>query len=138
MEDVADDAGRRPSSALDGALRVLRALDGPCVPPVGVGAFDILYASRNEIVVWYTPARDGHTSGEVAIPALCLAGAWDALCAGATLDESRLEALAASPARARWLLALLAQLPGVRVTDEPLTLTLEEAHVPVTHREASG
>lgn len=107
-------------------LSYLRRLDEPCRPPVGVGSFDLLCASERHILVWYTPRREGHTAGEHAIPARCLAVAWETLRAGAPLDEPALAALGASPAVGRWLLALLAQLPGVRVRDE-VSVTVELA-----------
>ena len=103
-------------------LAWLRAVAVPCAPPIGVGAFDILYASAAEVVVWYTPARDGHRHGEVTIPAPRLAAAWEALAAGAVLDEGALTALGGSVALGRWLLAILALLPGARVQEDPLTL----------------
>ncbi|MGH2515973.1 MAG: hypothetical protein ACRDHP_09995, partial [Ktedonobacterales bacterium] len=94
----------------DGVLRFLRSLAASCEPPVGVGAFDILYASREEIVVWYSPARQEHTPGEVTIPCVRLAAAWATLTTGNSLDEPALERLGAGPAGGRWLLAILAQL----------------------------
>lgn len=106
----------------DGVLRYLRALAAPCEPPVGVGAFDILYASAEEVVVWYSPARQEHTPGEVTIPCVRIAAAWAALTAGDCLDEPALERLGAGPAGGRWLLAVLAQLPGVNLREEPLAL----------------
>ena len=113
----------------DGVLRYLRSLAAPCDPPVGVGTFDVLYASADEIVVWYSPAREEHTPGEVTIHCTRLAAAWAALTAGETLDEPALERLGAGPAAGRWLLAVLAQLPGVHLRDDPLTLSW--APVPV-------
>jgi hypothetical protein len=121
----------------DTMLRHLRGLAAPCAPPVGVGSFLVLYASAREVVVWYSPVRDGHREGEVAIPCARLVAAWDALLAGQTLDEAALEALCASLAGARWLLAILAQLPGVVVRAEPLAVTwrpavLRSSEEPVT------
>lgn len=119
----------------DSVLRFLRSLATPCEPPVGVGAFDVLYASGEEVVVWYSPVRQEHTPGEVTIPCARLAAAWAVLSAGEVLDEPALERLGAGPAGGRWLLAVLAQVPGVRLRDEPLTLTwapVEDA----THMEA--
>ncbi|HEY7780268.1 MAG TPA: hypothetical protein VIC85_08665 [Ktedonobacterales bacterium] len=101
----------------------LRERPHPCAPPIGVGAFDVLYASAREIVVWYSPARDGHRAGEVTIPSARLAAAWDALQSGTHLDEAALTQLGAGIAGGRWLLAVLAQLPGVHVQSDPLTLT---------------
>src|SRR5438067_1211557 len=107
---------------LEDALRHLRRLVASCEPPIGVGAFDVLYASGREVVVWYSPARPEHRPGEVAIPTAWLAASWGALLAGATLDEAALEQIGAGAAGGRWLLALLAQLPGVRVRAAPLAL----------------
>src|SRR5215472_2097530 len=97
----------------DGLLARLRTLAAPCEPPIGVGAFDVLYASAREVVVWYSPARAEHHAGEVAIPTARLAAAWAALTAGGALDEAELERLGGGAAGGRWLLAILAQLPGV-------------------------
>ena len=103
-------------------LRHLRGLASSCEPPIGVGSFDVLYASDAEIVVWYAPVRQHQQAAEVAIPAARLAAAWQVLMRGETLDEAALEAHGGGPALGRWLLALLAQLPGVRVCPEPLAL----------------
>jgi hypothetical protein len=103
-------------------LRHLRGLASSCEPPIGVGSFDVLYASDAEVVVWYAPVREHQQPAEVAIPAARLAAAWRALMRGETLDEAALEAHGGGPALGRWLLALLAQLPGVRVCPEPLAL----------------
>ena len=107
---------------LSGLLRYLRGLALPCEPPVGVGSFLLLYASEREVVVWYSPAREQHHEGEVTIPYHRLAAAWEALVAGQTLDEFALDTLGEGPAGGRWLLALLAQVPGVRVQAQPLAL----------------
>jgi hypothetical protein len=116
-------AGEREDlPALEAALRSLRAIALPCEPPVGVGSFDVLYAGAREVVVWYSPARPEHRAGEVAIPTARLAAAWGALVSGEALDEVALERLGNGTAGGRWLLALLAQLPGVRVRAEPLAL----------------
>jgi hypothetical protein len=104
-------------------LAWLRALAWPCAPPIGVGEFVILYASSLEVVVWYSPAREGHRAGEVAIPCARLAAAWESLVAGEGLDEAALTALGGGPALGRWLLALLALLPGSHVQAEPLVLS---------------
>jgi hypothetical protein len=116
---------------LNGLLAYLRGLAAPCAPPVGVGAFVLLYASEREVVVWYAPAREEHREGEVSIPCRRVAPAWEALVAGATLDEAALERFGEGPAGGRWLLALLAQAPGVRVRmdgDPPVpTLTWSAA-----------
>lgn len=103
-------------------LRHLRGLALPCFPPVGVGSFDVLYASEREVVVWYSPAREEHRAGEVSIPCARLATAWAALTSGEPMDEAALERCGESVAGGRWLLALLAQLPGVRVQPDPLAL----------------
>src|SRR5258707_635697 len=68
-------------------LRHLRGLASSCEPPIGVGSFDVLYASDAEIVVWYAPLREHQQPGEVTIPAGRLAAAWRALLYGETLDE---------------------------------------------------
>jgi hypothetical protein len=124
-----DEATADEDEGFDGVLRFLRSLAAPCDPPVGVGTFDVLYASADEIVVWYSPARDGHTPGEVTIPCGRLAAAWATLTAGETLDESALERLGAGLAGGRWLLAVLAQLPGVQMRDDPLVLSWARAPV---------
>ena len=106
----------RLDAAFAGLLRALRALPGPCEPPVGAGAFDILYACEREVVVWYVPARDGRADiaqREVSIPGGLVRAAWALTLRGAPVDEAALRALAASAGRGRWLLALLAQVPGV-------------------------
>lgn len=109
-------------TGVEGILRSLRALERTCEPPIGVGAFDVLYASAVEIVVWYSPTRPEHRSGEVAIPTAWLAAAWAALVAGVRLEEPALEELGQGVAGGRWLLALLAQIPGVATRIEPLAL----------------
>jgi len=121
------DAGRDAGIDADGArfedvLRHLRGLAASCEPPIGVGSFDLLYASEAEIVVWYAPVREHQRPGEVVIPSARLAAAWRALTSDETLDEAALEAYGGGLALGRWLLALLAQLPGVRVSSEPLAL----------------
>jgi hypothetical protein len=112
-------------------LAWLRGLAWPCAPPIGVGEFEVLYASDAEVVVWYSPAREGHRTGEVAIPCARLVAAWRRLTAGDTLDAAALDDLGAGPAGGRWLLALLAQLPGARVQPEPLALAWAPAPEPV-------
>ena len=107
---------------VDELLRRLRLLEQPCEPPIGVGAFDVLYASAVEVVVWYSPARPEHRPGEVAIPTAWLAAAWTALIGGARLEEAALEELGQGVAGGRWLLAVLAQIPGVVTRVEPLAL----------------
>jgi hypothetical protein len=111
----------------DAVLRWLRTLEHPCAPPVGVGEFDVRFASGAEVVVWYTPARDGHRVGEVAIPTGALAAAWQALAEGGALDEGALAAIGGGVSVGRWLLAVLALVPGVRAEGEPLCLRLEPA-----------
>jgi hypothetical protein len=129
--EIVKDARERPRTkhphtvdwrALDTVLGRLRALAAPCEPPVGVGAFEVLYASEREIVVWYSPARAEHRPGEVTIPTSRLQAAWSVLVSGTPLDEAALDALGEGPAGGRWLLAVLAQLPGVAVRQEPLAL----------------
>ena len=114
------------SAEIEEILRCLRALDGACEPPIGVGAFDVLYASAIEVVVWYSPARPEHRPGEVSIPTTWLATAWAALIGGARLEEATLEELGQGVAGGRWLLAVLAQLPGVVTRIEPLALEWSE------------
>jgi hypothetical protein len=109
----------------NGVLRHLRGLGARCEPPIGVGSFLLLYASEREVVVWYSPAREQHREGEVAIPCAYIANAWHALQAGEILDETALESYGAGPAGGRWLLALLAQIPGVGVRADPLALAWE-------------
>ena len=118
-------------------LRALRLLDRTCEPPIGVGAFEVLYASAVEVVVWYSPARPEHRSGEVAIPTAWLAAAWSALVGGARLEEPALEALGQGAAGGRWLLALLAQLPGVVTRIEPLALEWSAPPVAKARRSRS-
>jgi hypothetical protein len=101
---------------------------------VGVGSFDLLAVSEREVLVWYTPAREGHIAGEYAIPTPRLATAWERLCAGETLDQGALAQIGASQAIGRWLLALLAQLPGVRASedaDPTITLAFAVAKAPI-------
>lgn len=106
----------------EGVLRYLRGLGAPCEPPIGVGSFLLLYASDHEVVVWYSPAREAHREGEVTIPCSRLAAAWKALTEGETLDEAALERIGGNAIYGRWLLGLLAQIPGVSVRVDPLTL----------------
>ncbi len=108
-DDALDDA------AFAALLRSLRALPGPCAPPVGQGAFDILYASAREIVVWFASAKEGAAEREVVIPARLARAAWGVMLRGEPVDEATLQALAAGAAGGRWLLALFAQLPAVEV-----------------------
>lgn len=119
---MAGSGGDAAGAGFADVLRHLRGLASSCEPPIGVGSFDVLYASDAEIVVWYAPVREHQQPGEVAISAARLAAAWRALMRGETLDEAALEAHGGGPALGRWLLALLAQLPGVRVCPEPLAL----------------
>jgi hypothetical protein len=111
----------------DAVLCWLRTLEHPCAPPVGVGEFDVRYASMAEVVVWYTPARDGHRPGEVAIPTTALAAAWRALAQRQVLDEADLALIGGGASVGRWLLAILALVPGVVAEGEPVCLRLREA-----------
>ncbi len=104
-----------PVVAFADFLRYLRTLTGPCIPPIGAGEFDVLYASQREVVVWYAPAREGQTAREVAIPCAPLVAAWGALRDERAVAEARLCALAGGAAGGRWLLVLLAQLPTAQV-----------------------
>ncbi|HEX6798974.1 MAG TPA: hypothetical protein VF116_14785 [Ktedonobacterales bacterium] len=119
-------AGGQGASEFASVLRHLRALAGPCAPPAGVGSFEPLYANEREIVVWYSPAREAHAEGEVTIPCARLAAAWARLLAGERLAREALEADGDRPGRALWLLALLAQVPGVRICPDPLALWWEQ------------
>jgi hypothetical protein len=112
----------RAPPGVEDLLRMLRLLEQTCEPPIGVGAFDVLYASAVEVVVWYAPARPEHHPGEVAIPTAWLAAAWAALVGGVRLEEAALEQLGQGMAGGRWLLAVLAQIPGVVARSEPLAL----------------
>jgi hypothetical protein len=101
-------------------LSYLRGLADPCKPPLGAGAFLLLYASRVEIVVWFDPAHEvERTPGEVLIPSAKLASAWSDLVAGKTLDLPALGRIAGGTSGAYWLLALLALLPQVRFIENP-------------------
>jgi hypothetical protein len=108
--------------SLDDVLAILRKVEWPCAPPIGVGEFDVLYVSAAEVVVWYTPAREGQRMGEVAIPRARLAAAWQPLAAGSALDEAALSKACGGPGAGRWVLALLALVPGVSVRQDPLAL----------------
>lgn len=115
------DGGPGPAEFEEVARR-LRALATTCEPPVGVGSFDVLYVNERELVVWYSPARDHQTPGEVAIACSAVHAAWAALVERGALDEAALLAIGQSQGAARWLLAILAQLPGVSFLAEPPTL----------------
>jgi hypothetical protein len=105
-------------------LAYLRSLADPCKPPLGAGAFSLLYASQVEIVVWFDPAHElERTPGEVLIPSVMLASAWSDLVAGKTLDLPALGRIAGGTAGAYWLLALLSLLPQVRFTKDPPTIS---------------
>lgn len=121
-EARAENAAGDPDHGFAGVLAHLRGLTAECEPPIGVGSFLVLYASAAEVVVWYSPARETHREGEVSIPCARLAAAWSALTSGVVLDEPALERLGEGAGGGRWLLALLAQLPGASVRDDPLTL----------------
>lgn len=124
-----------PASAADAAadaafaalLATLRTLPGPCAPPIGEGAFDILYASAREIVVWFVSAKDGSAQREVVIPARLAREAWALIRQGSPVDEAMLRAIAAGVAGGRWLLALFAQLPGVEVREAEQAEQAEQA-----------
>ena len=126
----------RITAEFESVLRYLRTLAESCAPPAGSGGFDVLYASPLEVVVWYTPARDGQAAREIAIPAELLSAAWGMLCAGGLLDEATLDATLAGyglgPAGIQWVLALLAQIPGVQVRQEPLALAWSLLTTPPT------
>jgi hypothetical protein len=105
-------------------LAYLRSLADPCKPPLGAGAFSLLYASRVEIVVWFDPAHDlERPPGEVLIPSAKLANAWTDLVAGKTLDLPALGRIAGGTSGAYWLLALLSLLPQVNFTEDPPTIS---------------
>ncbi len=134
---AADEAigGSERPPRLEDVLSHLRGRAAACEPPIGVGSFDVLYASSREVVVWYSPARPEPRPGEVAIPTARLATAWSALVGGEALDEAALERIAEGAALGRWLLAVLAQVPGVTVREEP-SLVLVWAPPPESAREA--
>jgi hypothetical protein len=105
-------------------LAYLRGLADPCKPPLGAGAFSLLYASQVEIVVWFDPAHElERTPGEVLIPSAKLASAWSDLVAGKTLDLPALARIAGGTSGAYWLLALLSLLPQVNFTEDPPTIS---------------
>ncbi len=58
----------------------------------------------------------------MTIPCARLAAAWKALIAGETLDEAALEHIGGAASTGRWLLGLLAQIPGVSVRIDPVAL----------------
>ena len=137
----ADSSALAPIPDFAAVLRHLRARGEPCAPPSGVGSFLPLYANDVEVVVWYLPAREGHVPGEVAIPCGRLAAAWARLMTGARLTRETLEAEGERPGRALWLLALLAQVPGVRAQADPLAVWWEppaDAPATETDGQASG
>lgn len=118
----ADDPAARddaPDDTFGALLRSLRAVPGPCAPPIGEGAFDILYASAREIVVWFVSAKDGVEQREVAIPARLARLAWEVIRRGEPVDEATLRTVAAGAYGGRWLLALFAQLPSVETRSDP-------------------
>ncbi|WIG61774.1 MAG: hypothetical protein OJF49_004522 [Ktedonobacterales bacterium] len=122
--------GSGDSSSFDAVLRHLRGLAAPCEPPVGVGSFLLLYASEREVVVWYCPVREEHIEREVVIPCAPLLAAWAALETGERLDEPTLVEIGGSHAMGRWLLALLAQLPGVHVLEGEAVTLLRQPGIP--------
>ncbi len=81
------------------------------------------------MVVWYAPARDGVEQREVAIPSALLRAAWALALRGAPVEEAALRTLATGAAGGRWLLALLAQVPGVETRREARMDTDVEAGV---------
>jgi hypothetical protein len=109
--------------------RRLRAMATTCAPPVGVGSFDVLYVNERELVVWYSPSREHQRPGEVAIACSALRLAWEALLERGALDEAALLAIGQTNWTTRWLLAILAQLPGVSCVAEPLTLRWSAANL---------
>ena len=126
--------------AFDDILRYLRGLPGPCVPPIGAGAFDVLYASPREVVVWYAPAREGQAAREVAIPCAPLDAAWGALRDGRAVAEATLCEFAGGAAGGRWLLVILAQLPQAQVradADGAYTLAWAPTHAADTTEDAN-
>lgn len=130
---IEDGTAARITPEFESVLRYLRTLAESCAPPMGAGGFDVLYANAREVVVWYSPAREDKIAGEVSIPAEVLAAAWQCLCAGILLDEAALAALGLGPAGIHWVIALLAQIPGIQVRLEPLALAwmmLTEAPIP--------
>jgi hypothetical protein len=137
MSSESSDESGRTQPGVDELLRALRLLERTCEPPIGVGAFEVLYASAVEVVVWYSPARPEHRSGEVAIPTAWLAAAWGALLGGARLEEAALEEMGQGVAGGRWLLAVLAQIPGVVTRIEPLTLEWSAPPEPIPRRSRS-
>jgi hypothetical protein len=109
--------------SLADVLAVLRAVEWPCAPPIGAGEFEVLYVSAAEVVVWYTAVREGQRSGEVAIPCARIAAAWQRLAAGVALDEAALSEACGGAGVGRWVLALLALVPGACVAADPLALS---------------
>ena len=108
---------------MEEVLACLRQVAWPCAPPMGVGEFELLYVNAAEVVVWYTPAREGQRTGEVAIPCARIAAAWQRLRAGASLDEANMSEVCGGLGMGRWVLALLALVPGMSVRQEPLSLS---------------
>lgn len=118
--DTRADITAASEAAFEQVICYLRARAEACALPGGVGSFDVLYVNERELVVWLTPGREGQRVGEHAVPTDALALAWEALRAATVLDEPTAAELAGSRARGRWLLALLATLPGVRLDEEAL------------------
>jgi len=137
MSSESSDESGRTQPGVDELLRALRLLERTCEPPIGIGAFEVLYASAVEVVVWYSPARPEHRSGEVAIPTAWLTAAWAALLGGARLEERALEEMGQGAAGGRWLLAVLAQIPGVVTHAEPLALEWSAPPEPTARRSRS-
>lgn len=118
--------------------RFLRGIATTCAPPLGVGSFDILYVNDRELVVWYSPVRDNQQPGEVAIARSCLRAAWGTLVERGRLDEADFIAIGASNKIARWLLAILAQAPGVSFIAEPVALMWRPAEMVVIPANEPG
>ena len=109
------DASDKLDAAIADLLRNLRAVPGPCAPPVGEGAFDILFANAREIVVWYAPAKDGVEQREVSIPTHLARVAWSVVLRGEPVDAAAFQAVGTGASGGAWLFALFAQLPTVEV-----------------------
>lgn len=135
---VDDATATRITPEFESVLQYLRTLAEPCAPPMGAGGFDVLYASLREVVVWFSPARDGQSAREIAIPAEVLSTAWQSLCAGNILDEAALAALGLGSSGVQWVIALLAQIPGVQVRLEPLALAVGGPHPQPPHLQGEG
>lgn len=120
--DQGDTHANDTATAFERVVCYLRARAEACALPGGAGSFDVLVVNERELVVWLTPGREGQRLGEHTIPTNCLAAAWNAFSATAVMDVAALVSLTGSPVYGRWLLALLATLPGVRLDEETLTV----------------